>query len=349
MKLSRVPARPGCPSSEDLAAFVDGRLQGLQRERILEHLASCEDCYQVFAGVVDFQEQEEAADGGSAGEHEGRQAEVVPFPQAPAGSPVRRRFRGTPALRWAACLLAGVGGALLYYRHLTVPPDLTTRELLAPLEARAASLLGKTWFEKDLKRGGGTGFSSSSATFMLGVYWTDLETAALSNDFKMLPEIARRFHGLVAETTVDGRVEEALVYGLDPEVVSWVKNLAEQPVTLPGPALLAEIAQAEKRMDASFEKEDRYQLTRGKWAAAGWLAAKAEDAEFFAKPKNRRYLAWLLRQSEALFLPEEEVAELAEIQAAIRGAAPEAPPYRELVEGFERVINYYSNDLDDPY
>ncbi len=348
MKLSRVPARPGCPSAEDLAAFVDGRLQGLQRERILEHLASCEDCYQVFAGVVDFQEQE-GEDGDSAGEHQGMQAEVVPFPQAPAGSPVRRRFRGMPALRWAACLSVGVGGALLSYAYFAVPPHLTTRGLLASREASPASLQGESWLENNTDRGPGAIPSGGAAAFMLGVYWTDLEAAAISGDFRMLPEIARRIHGLVAETTVDGRAEEALVYGLDPEVVLLVKRLAEQPATQSVPALRQELDKAERRIDTFSKREEWPEVTRGKWAAAGWLAAKAGDAAFFAESRNRRYLAWLLRRSEALFLPEEEVAELAAIQTAIRSAAPEAPPYQELVERFERVINYYANDLDAPY
>jgi tetratricopeptide (TPR) repeat protein len=38
-----------CPSLETIGAFVDGRLMDRERERIADHLASCETCYFVFS------------------------------------------------------------------------------------------------------------------------------------------------------------------------------------------------------------------------------------------------------------------------------------------------------------
>jgi tetratricopeptide (TPR) repeat protein len=37
-----------CPPLETIAAFVDGRLSGVERDRIAAHVASCETCYFVF-------------------------------------------------------------------------------------------------------------------------------------------------------------------------------------------------------------------------------------------------------------------------------------------------------------
>jgi tetratricopeptide (TPR) repeat protein len=38
-----------CPSLETIGAFVDGRFKDREREKIADHLASCETCYFVFA------------------------------------------------------------------------------------------------------------------------------------------------------------------------------------------------------------------------------------------------------------------------------------------------------------
>ena len=39
----------GCPDAETLAAFIDGRLTGAERARVVEHLVDCADCYFVFS------------------------------------------------------------------------------------------------------------------------------------------------------------------------------------------------------------------------------------------------------------------------------------------------------------
>jgi predicted anti-sigma-YlaC factor YlaD len=42
-----------CPTSEDIAAFLDGTA-GRERTRLASHLADCESCYELFAGVAHF-------------------------------------------------------------------------------------------------------------------------------------------------------------------------------------------------------------------------------------------------------------------------------------------------------
>jgi predicted anti-sigma-YlaC factor YlaD len=41
-----------CPTREDLAAFLDGAVDSGERKRMITHLACCERCYEVFAGVA---------------------------------------------------------------------------------------------------------------------------------------------------------------------------------------------------------------------------------------------------------------------------------------------------------
>src|SRR5438309_4047082 len=44
----------GFPSDETLAAFIDGRVDADTRGRVVEHLASCAECYSVFIGATEM-------------------------------------------------------------------------------------------------------------------------------------------------------------------------------------------------------------------------------------------------------------------------------------------------------
>ena len=44
----------GFPSDETLAAFIDGRVDAETRGRVVEHLASCAECYSVFIGATEM-------------------------------------------------------------------------------------------------------------------------------------------------------------------------------------------------------------------------------------------------------------------------------------------------------
>lgn len=78
------------PDLEDLAAYVDGRLDAARRAAVEDRLAADEDYYEVFLETTRFQRQLEAEAGGQAagGPAAGGQAEVVPLrrpsrPRAP--------------------------------------------------------------------------------------------------------------------------------------------------------------------------------------------------------------------------------------------------------------------------
>ena len=43
------PDRDICPSTEEIAALADGSLQGAERDKLLRHISSCPDCYEVFS------------------------------------------------------------------------------------------------------------------------------------------------------------------------------------------------------------------------------------------------------------------------------------------------------------
>ena len=41
-----------CPSIEDIAALVDGKLEGKEKEKIVTHLTDCEECYEIFSETL---------------------------------------------------------------------------------------------------------------------------------------------------------------------------------------------------------------------------------------------------------------------------------------------------------
>jgi hypothetical protein len=57
-----------CPSLEDIAAFLDGRVNAEERARLIRHLADCPTCLEVLAGAAQFLAAEEAAAAAAAHE-----------------------------------------------------------------------------------------------------------------------------------------------------------------------------------------------------------------------------------------------------------------------------------------
>lgn len=338
---SKAPTRTGCPSSEELAAFIDGRREGPARERIVEHLASCEDCYAVFAGVVDFQ-NEEGAGATSEGEEEETQASadseapsavVVPFPERE-----RRRIPRYRSLPLAACLLAGVGGALLLYRYLYTPPSLDSGKLLASVEGQAGS--PDTWYDEE--RGDAEPPSElTAASFMVGVYWTDLRIAVLANDLTHAQNIALQALTVLGLAGDQSAIEASLFADLDSTTVEFLRRLSRGTVA---PAQIqAGLDDNEQRLDRYFETQHFPEFGFGKWAAVGRFAALAHDSTFFRRSAaGHRYLRWLRRQRDLHLEPED----LEGFQAGFRAAASGAADYEDLVQRFAAIIHRYEEGLE---
>jgi hypothetical protein len=43
-----------CPSAEELAALLEGRIGEAARKRVLAHLNACAACFQVFTAAAEF-------------------------------------------------------------------------------------------------------------------------------------------------------------------------------------------------------------------------------------------------------------------------------------------------------
>ncbi len=152
-----------CPDLEELAAYVDGTLDAEQRARVTAHLAACDDCFEMFAGVARYQEDEHAAAEEAAGADPAASpgGPVRPF-EPPPSLPARRRARrrgwfvlpggrtlpAWPAAALAAVLALAVGWAV-FHAQLQPPPVLEMAGLLAQ---NSAAVKAAPWSQA--KRGG---------------------------------------------------------------------------------------------------------------------------------------------------------------------------------------------------
>lgn len=162
-----------CPSSEDIAAFIDGHLSTKERDGILYHLNRCKHCYELFSETLETKREIEK--------------EVI----RDIASPLWKR-----AVPYA--IAASLAFILIYAlfrpwmrRHYYT--DSGTYPLSFPLMAKKIDLLGEDiqgensqfLFSRYPDTGygfGGEGISLKNRLFIFGVYQTDLELSLIRED-----------------------------------------------------------------------------------------------------------------------------------------------------------------------
>jgi len=315
-------ARGACPTDEELAAFLDGMLPAEERARITAHLADCESCYEIFAGAVHFQQDEQ--DSGGTKEQVGtKEGRIVPFPVKQESN--ARRWNpwwiGSAA---AAVLVLGLGFAV--YKELNVEPDLR----LASLAGRLPPVAANEYYPYRTKRGGGedqVDFASErAAQFMVGVLLLDdshdrHKTGTINPD--RLRMAAQKLGNL---TTFSDPSKNILAVAQDLESGEPRKRAAERLSRL----------EAEVDNDLSYSLLYRF----GKWTEAGRLATVAKRSDFFARRENLRFFANLMK--EPAVQQDEDIAEpLAKIKTILdRGARDEdssvlAAQLKELIQHYD--------------
>lgn len=238
------------PDDETLAAYVDGTLSPPQREDVTQHLASCEDCYEIFAETARFLHEQDA---------DSKSGDVVPF---------RRRGVQMPARSWiavAAVLLVALLGAWLLLRGGSGPTDplqASSGELLALLDAEARnSITPHLWRE----RASGSAFSNSlldPLAFSVGVHLVDAQAALETGD---------------DETTRKALEALALILAESPDVdlSGAVSDLGRAPKR-------TDLEDLESRLAGELPAGP---LARGRFVETARLAAAAGSEEFFQRPE----------------------------------------------------------------
>ena len=254
---------------ELIAAFIDGRLTGAERERAVTLLGNSEAAFEIYADALRAR-----ADLGEAKD----EGNVIPIDKARSRKAFAWRTIGSVAA--AAVLMIAVLPSIRARRDRDLLAA-STAEIALPLTQRKdlASALPPGWEERNwtVYRGAvGSSLVDSTTAFRLGVRATDLHVALASGD----TERAGRIAGEVLE----------LLQSLELADVPRADYVDMRSRLTSGQAaerVLASALGAER--DLGDLLDSRW-FDYGKWFAAGEIAARAQSASFFASPKTARFL-----------------------------------------------------------
>jgi hypothetical protein len=348
------PGTPGHPELEELAALIDGHCGDADAARIRTHLASCEECYEVFSETLHLQEDLREED----------PVWLDPLPSEnvregtpPAGGVVvelERRRKTWPM--WAAGSLAalvvlGVGIGLWIPMASSPVSDVAqlTAQLTPPLAGQAAGLgldLQKSaWNE--VKRGGGNGKTTppEELAVQAGVAALNLQLALASNDSAAADNAAAQMCSVLGISREgnqpNGKLVSSQLNFADPAIVDFYGKLRgrlRNPKSLAGEAA----KQANALRTALAGTEDYFDL--GKWAEAGRFATIARKPAFFAEKTAGSLLGKLQKEAEkdkdAAEIPAEVVQALKTVDALSK-ARPSDQDYRNLRSALETILGHY--------
>lgn len=314
----------GHPELEELAAFLDRRLDRGERERVVAHLAGCEECYEVFVETARLRDEVAAAEVG----------EVTAFPFEERKG-LRRRFLAAAAAAAVAACAAG----FFIYRERFAKPDLPLSEMVASLPAGQDPRLA-AWGEQSMRGGEEPAGELTPGSFLFGVLEMDLAWRLAAGDWQGAAELSRRIANLLAEAS------------FSKDDTASFRDLASALRSGSPPAdVLETTIEALEAAELSFSPAH---VKLGRWAEAGRLSALAREPAFFETRENRRFLEILLHEPEALrdlnegeevVLDPEVRGELATLEAIWSGRRGGALDYLALEAAFTRIIDFYDRQL----
>jgi hypothetical protein len=304
-----MPVAAACPDLEDIAAFLDGTLPAGQRARLTEHLASCESCYEIFAGAARLLE-------------DSREPEAAPAAPPRPFEP-RHQPRAVVPLRWwgaaaaLAALLAATAGVLVVRWRSAPEVALSTERLAQTLEGNREVIAQIPW-QGRIKRGGSPEEGREQAIdqqfFRLGVRFLDLRLALAGNNREGAQDTLRRLGVLLDEN----------FYVPLPDVRNSYRQLNTALQHGAAPASLLGTARALEEKGFEGAIEPRF-VALGRWTEACRLAGLSGQAGLFHDRATRRLLDEVLapaKDAGDLGSPAATAA-LREIQAAVATRHPD--------------------------
>lgn len=319
----KATSKGSCPTDEELAAYIDGRLGRRERKRITEHLASCEDCYEIYMGAVRFQLESEPAD------EAGRVAKnVVRFPS-------RAQVQGLWRMAAAAALLlmvAGAGGGWYYFAGPL--PKLVTSGVTSPVRGNPVAT-GGLWLGPTYRGGGDEGEEAplDPASFQMGVQLVNLQVSLEAGEGEQAQDVVARILTLLKDQLFVQDLEKGYT-GITTAIANGTppQKLAEKA---------SELAQQAR------EVFDAPHLDFGQWVEAGQLAATAEEPSFFERGDTREFLRKLLwRQKLGIGIGEMKLdpaarQRLADISSVLEKRSLERADYGRLSQDLRAILNIY--------
>jgi putative zinc finger protein len=256
------------PSLEEVAAFAEGRLRGAERDRVVEHMAGCNDCRELLADVLVTWEALEAEEGSAA-----------PVDFAPAAQ--RRAPRWVRPLAAVAAMVTVAVGAGLYWNTLRQTPP-SRQDFLAQMPP-ADQVVPNIWGGV-VMRGEGDPGEIDRQSAEIGALLVDLDVAAAGGAAGRAAELMRRIATIFDQAAT-----------MEDEV-AILRSLAQESDIQRMRAVLAkELPEIEAH---ARERFTTFYLDLGAFAEEARLAALAGNSSFLESRRNRSYLSWVLGQQK---------------------------------------------------
>ena len=279
----------GCPDPEEIAAFLDGTLSAARRRRLTRHLASCERCYEVFAGAADF--LEDSSEPAMLPAEPRRPFEPVPASREPGprgrrAAPARYRvWRWSAAAALAALLAVAAGLLLVRWRD----QQLLSTETYARYVAGSA--LAAEPFPWGRTFRGGSGEPGDAlidlTSFKLGVRLLDLRAALAAGGTKSA-EVAQRLGVVLKDIDL-----------LPPEIPRAYQEMADKlRAGAPPGSLLADAASRERQIFKDGGVIEPHYVALGSWTEACRLSGEARQPGLFRDSATRRLLDKVVEPGE---------------------------------------------------
>jgi hypothetical protein len=269
----------GCTGLEDIAALAEGRLSGAERERVVGHVAGCEECREVLAGVI-------------AGMEEWRRGGVAALPEAgrleqPAESPRRRRPIPRSLITALAAGFAVIVAGVVHQRSAAPEPP-NRREWLASMPP-AEQLVPHLWGGVTM-RGGDSVDDLSRQSAELGALLVDLDVVTAAADASLASDLLRRMAVVMDQAGL-----------LENEVALLRSTTADRDPTSLAQTLDKTMPAVEERLRQRFLSSH---LDLGGFLETARLAALSQRREFLGSQGSRRYLDWVRRTMEPELAPQ---------------------------------------------
>ncbi len=242
-----------CPSLETMAAFIDGMLPEQERHHVSQHVLSCDDCSELFSGILKTQQEVSQ-----------------PLPQ----SKRKRRYYYIPYA--AAAVLIFIIGVQLIMQNWSSSSSIVAdleRFTFSSSPGIVTSLTDQTKAESlvhfiEVPGDGHYSFASNRSlpkvAFRTGRYLTDLQIALRGEDQEKTLELLKKLVDLL---------------NLFPQIKNHINTLVQQ-VHQGTP--LRQISIDDATIENMFQNEEsNFFFQLGEWVEGARLAALAKDSHFF--------------------------------------------------------------------
>jgi hypothetical protein len=247
-----------------LAALLDGRLGGVERERALRLLSRSQAALEIYADAVRVQADPAVR-------------QVTPLAAAPRHRPWKWSV-AVPLAAAAALALAVVPRMLTDDERVLM---VASADVAAPFAGRAdlGAVLGQDWDQRhwSVTRGGGPApHPDTTMAFRFGVRTLDLRIALEVGDLTLADRLTGE---MLAWLESEDFMERA---------AAGYRRLREQLADSNAtPGLIDEASRLEAGLDGALNP---FWFGFGKWVGGGELAARAREGAFFGSPLTTRVL-----------------------------------------------------------